>query len=190
MPSMDRWRAPGRRPRIVARIPDRFSFPEAAPFPIGGLTAREALFGYQATCHPRSTGHSSSAGPAASDPWQRNSSRPGHPHSSSPRRRIPNRGSRARRWEPTWSSTTPETSPGSCRHRIDRVELVLSTAATAGNLGWITAILRPFGHLSAVDLAGPIDTGLLTPKSISLHTEMVFRPDHLWRSHRQPGADP
>jgi NADPH2:quinone reductase len=57
---------------------------------------------------------------------------------------------------------------------IDRVDLVLSTAATAGNLGWITGILRPFGHLSAVDLTGPIDTGLLMPKSLSLHTEMVF----------------
>jgi NADPH:quinone reductase len=44
----------------------------------------------------------------------------------------------------------------------------------AGHLGWITGILRPFGHLSPVDLAGPIDTGLLMPKSVSLHTEIVF----------------
>ena len=51
---------------------------------------------------------------------------------------------------------------------------MLSTAATARNLGWITGILRPFGHLATVDLAGPIDTSLLMPKPVSLHTEMVF----------------
>jgi NADPH:quinone reductase-like Zn-dependent oxidoreductase len=57
---------------------------------------------------------------------------------------------------------------------IQQVDMVLSTAGTAHNLPWIGALLRPFGHLSAIDLATPVDLAPLIRKSISLHTEMVF----------------
>lgn len=57
---------------------------------------------------------------------------------------------------------------------IDYVDMVFSTAGTAENLSWIAKLLRPFGHLSAVDIAPPFDASPIVSKSISLHTEMVF----------------
>ena len=56
---------------------------------------------------------------------------------------------------------------------LDQVDLVLSTAGTARNIGWIGQLLRPFGHLSVVDGVPP-DLGPLMQRSLSLHTEMVF----------------
>ena len=57
---------------------------------------------------------------------------------------------------------------------IHQVDMVFSTAGTAENLSWIAELLRPFGHLSAIDIAPPFDVGPLVSKSASLHTEMVF----------------
>jgi NADPH:quinone reductase len=51
---------------------------------------------------------------------------------------------------------------------------VFSTAATATTIGWIAEVLRPYGHLSAIDLTGPVNLEPLVRKSLSLHTEMVF----------------
>ncbi len=57
---------------------------------------------------------------------------------------------------------------------IEHVDMVLSTANIAGNLGWIGKVLRPFGHLCVVDVASPLDASVLLQKSASLHMEMVF----------------
>lgn len=57
---------------------------------------------------------------------------------------------------------------------IDQVDMVFSTAGTAKNLSWIAKLLRPFGHLPAVDFAPPFDASPIVLKSISLDTEMVF----------------
>jgi NADPH:quinone reductase len=57
---------------------------------------------------------------------------------------------------------------------IPAVDLVLSTANSHGNLPWIANLLRPFGHLSVVDGSPGLDVNLLVPKSVSLHTEMIF----------------
>ncbi len=57
---------------------------------------------------------------------------------------------------------------------IPHVDMVLSTAKTADNVGWIAKVLRPFGHLSIVDFPSSLDLGSIGMKSISLHTEMVF----------------
>jgi NADPH2:quinone reductase len=57
---------------------------------------------------------------------------------------------------------------------IDRIDMVLSTAGTAANVAWMGEILRPYGHVSATDLAGPLDADPLVRKSVSIHTEMVF----------------
>jgi NADPH:quinone reductase len=161
--------------RIVARIPDRFSFTEAASLPIGGLTAWEALF--------RDQGHLPAgidralvvggAGGVGSLATQLLKTRtPAFVISTASR-------PESREWCKAMGADlvidhSQDVAGQLADAGIDRVDLVLSTAATADNLGWITGILRPFGHLSAVDLAGPIDTGLLMPKSVSLHTEMVF----------------
>ena len=53
--------------------------------------------------------------------------------------------------------------------------MVLSTANTGGNLPWIAKLLRPFGHLSVVDVFPVLDANILMSKSASLHMEMVFR---------------
>ena len=58
--------------------------------------------------------------------------------------------------------------------QISNVDLVLSTAKTSENLGWITKVLRPFGHLSVVDMSPSLDANALMLKSASLHMEMVF----------------
>lgn len=51
---------------------------------------------------------------------------------------------------------------------------MLSRAKTAANIGWIANVLRPFGHLSVVDVGPPLDVSPLVLKSASLHTDMVF----------------
>jgi len=57
---------------------------------------------------------------------------------------------------------------------IHQIDMVLSTAKTANSLGWIAKVLRPFGHLSVVDLSPSLDANTLMLKSASLHMEMVF----------------
>ncbi len=57
---------------------------------------------------------------------------------------------------------------------IPHVDWVLSTAKTADKIGWIAQVLRPFGHLSVVDVGPALDLSPLVLKSASLHTEMVF----------------
>ncbi len=57
---------------------------------------------------------------------------------------------------------------------VQQIDMVLSTAKTVDNPGWIAKILRPFGHLSVVDLSPSLDANALMPKSASLHMEMVF----------------
>jgi zinc-binding alcohol dehydrogenase family protein len=161
--------------RIVARIPDRFSFTEAASLPIGGLTAWEALFRDQDQL-PAGIGRALVVGGADGV---------GSLATQLLKTRTPafviTTASRpeSRQWcEAMGADLVVDHSRDVAGQLADagigRVDLVLSTAATAGNLGWITGILRPFGHLSAVDLAGPVDAGLLMAKSVSLHTEMVF----------------
>ena len=161
--------------RIVAKMPDRLSFTDAASLPIGGLTAWEALFRDQGHL-PAGIGRAlvvGGAGGVGSLATQLLKTRtPAFVIATASR-------PESRQWCKAMGADLvidhSRDIPGQLADAgIERVDLVLSTAATAGNLGWITAILRPFGHLSAVDLGGPIDTGLLTPKSVSLHTEMVF----------------
>ena len=57
---------------------------------------------------------------------------------------------------------------------IERVDMVFSTAKTADNLPWIAKLLRPFGHLSVIDMSPSLNASALMLKSVSLHTEMVF----------------
>lgn len=54
------------------------------------------------------------------------------------------------------------------------VDAVLSTAKTADNIAWIADILRPYGHLSVVDVKGPVNIIPLVMKSVTLHTQMMF----------------
>jgi NADPH2:quinone reductase len=160
--------------RIVARIPDRFSFAEAASLPIGGLTAWEALFrdqGHLPTAIGRALVVGGAGGVGSLATQLLKTRTPAFVITTASR-------PESRQWcEAMGADLVIDHSRDVARQLagagIDRVDLVLSTAATAGNLGWLTGILRPFGHLSVVD-SGPVDASLLMAKSVSLHTEMVF----------------
>ncbi len=60
---------------------------------------------------------------------------------------------------------------------IHEVDMVLSTAGTAANLGAIASLIRPYGHIAFVDPVPPLDLGPMGPlggKAPSLHMEMMF----------------
>jgi len=57
---------------------------------------------------------------------------------------------------------------------IEKVDMIRSTAKTADNLSWIAKLLRPFGHLSVIDMSPSLNANALMLKSASLHTEKVF----------------
>ena len=57
---------------------------------------------------------------------------------------------------------------------IPSVDMVLSTSHIADNIEWIAKVLRPFGHLSVVDMSPSLNPAILMTKAISLHMEMVF----------------
>lgn len=161
--------------RIVARIPERLSFAEAASLPIGGLTAWEALFRDQGQL-PTGTGRVlivGGAGGVGSLATQLLKIRtPAYVISTASR-------PESKQWSTAMGADLvldhSRDLPGQLADAgIDHVDLVLSTAGTTASLGWIARVLRPFGHLSAIDLTGPVSSELLMPKSLSLHAEMVF----------------
>ncbi|WP_431875723.1 alcohol dehydrogenase catalytic domain-containing protein [Amycolatopsis sacchari] len=161
--------------RVVARIPDRLSFTDAASLPIGGLTAWEALFrdrGGLAADVERVliVGGAGGVGTMAAQLLKSRTSAVVAATASRPE---------SREWCLGMGADVVVDHTGNVRGQlrdagIDRIDLVLSTAGTAGNVGWIAEILRPFGHLAAVDLSGPFELGPLVGKSVSLHTENVF----------------
>ena len=61
---------------------------------------------------------------------------------------------------------------------IPCVDLVLSTAKTAEKVSWIAQVLRPFGHLSVVDVDASLDVSPLVLKAASVHTEIGVQPNH------------
>ncbi|MBB4684929.1 zinc-binding dehydrogenase [Amycolatopsis jiangsuensis] len=161
--------------RVVVKIPDRLSFVDAASLPIGGLTAWEALFRDQDRLPPAVdrvlvVGSAGGVGSMATQLLK----------TRTPAFVI---GTASRDASREWSTAMgadlvvdhSREVVGQLRDAgIDRVDLVLSTAGTTANLGWIAEVLRPFGHVCAIDLSGPLDTDPLAGKSLSLHAELVF----------------
>jgi len=161
--------------RLVARIPDRLTFSDAASLPIGGLTAWEALFRDQdglaaGIDRVLIVGGAGAVGTLATQLLKIRSSALVVSTASRPESREWCTGAGA-------DLVVDHTGnvPGQLRDAgVHPVDLVLSTSGTTGNVGWIAEILRPFGHLAAIDLNGPLDLGPLVGKSVSLHTETVF----------------
>lgn len=161
--------------RSVARIPDELAFSDAASLPVGGLTAWEALF-RDLDVLPAGVervlvvGGAGGVGTSAI-----------HLLRSRTSAQVVSTASRpaTREWCTARGAhlVVDHTGdvPGQLHEGgIEDVDLVLSTAGTAGNLAWIAEVLRPFGHLAATDVGGPLDLGPLVAKSVSLHTETVF----------------
>lgn len=161
--------------RVAARIPDRLSVVDAASLPIGGLTAWEAMFRDRDTL-PAGVDRVlvvGGAGGVGSMAIQLLKARTGafviatasRPESAA--------------WCKVMGADlvvdhSRDVIAQLGAAGIDQVDMVLSTAGTAGNVSWIARLLRPFGHLSAVDIAPPFDASPIVSKSISMHTEMVF----------------
>lgn len=161
--------------RVVAKLPDQLTFIDAASLPIGGLTAWEAIFRDRDTL-PSGVDRVlvvGGAGGVGSMAIQLLKARTDAFVIATASRLE------SREWcEKMGADLVVDHSQDVIAQLgaagIDHVDMVFSTAGTAGNLSWIVELLRPFGHLSAVDIAPPFDASPIVSKSISLHTEMVF----------------
>jgi NADPH2:quinone reductase len=161
--------------RVVAKLPDSLSFTDAASLPIGALTAWEALFRDvdELPHHVKRVLIIGGAGGVGSLATQllkvktdafviASASRP-----------------ESKAWCETMGADLVVDHSGDvvaqlATANIADVDMVLSTAKTAENIGWISQALRPFGHISSVDGAAGLDASALMGKALSLHMEMVF----------------
>lgn len=163
------------RPPVVAKIPDQLSFVDAASLPIGSLTAWEAVFRDRDTLpsgvdRVLVVGGAGGVGSMAIQLLKARTDAFVISTASRPE---------SRDWCAAMGSDlvvdhSQDVTAQLEAAGIEQVDMVFSTAGTAGNLSWIARLLRPFGHLSAVDIAPPFDASPIVSKSISLHTEMVF----------------
>lgn len=170
--------------RVVAKIPEQLSYSAAASLPIGTLTGWEAMFRDQATLPPGVervliVGGAGGVGSLATQLLKART--PAFVVSTASR-------PQSQDWcHAMGADLVVDHTAGVCEQLgqagIQEVDMVLSTTHTLNNLPWIGVLLRPFGHLSAIDLATPLDVTPLIQKSVSLHTEMVF-------SRIGGGADP
>ena len=161
--------------RIVAPIPDRVSFVDAASMAIASATAWEAMFRDQGDLP---TGVErvlvlGGAGSVGSLAIQLLKTRTGAFVIATASR--PDSHAWCRKMgadlvlDHTGDMVDQLASAG-----IPQVDMVLSTAKTAENVEWIAKVLRPFGHLCVVDSGAPLDMNPFVMKAASLHTEMVF----------------
>lgn len=161
--------------RVLAKIPDHLSFVDAASLPIGGLTACEAVFRDRDRL-PSSVDRVlfvGGAGGVGSMAVQLLKARTDAFVIATASR------SESKKWcEKMGADLVVDHSQDViaqlAAYSVDHVDMVFSTAGTAGNLNWIAKLQRPFGHLSAIDIAPPFDPSPIVSKSISLHIEMVF----------------
>lgn len=170
--------------RVVAKIPDQLAFVDAASLPIGALTGWEAVFRDQSAL-PNGVdavlviGGAGGVGSLTTQLLKAKTSAFVISTASRPE---------SRDWCHAMGADlvvdhTADLGAQLRQAGVAHVDMVLSTAATPDNLAQIAALLRPFGHVSTVDVGAPLDLAPLVQKSASLHTEMVF-------SHIVSGADP
>jgi NADPH2:quinone reductase len=161
--------------RVVAKIPDRLAFVDAASLPIGILTGWEAVFRDQSALPPGVDtvliiGGAGGVGSLTTQLLKAKTSAFVISTASRPE---------SRDWCRTMGADlvvdhTADLGDQLRRAGVAHVDMVLSTAATANSLLQIAAVLRPFGHVSTIDVGTPLDLAPLVAKSASLHTEMVF----------------
>jgi NADPH2:quinone reductase len=161
--------------RILAAVPDRLSFGDAASLPIGSLTAWEAIFRDQGEL-PAGVdrvlifGGAGSVGSMATQILKARTDA-----------FVIGTGSRpeSKAWSEKMGADLVLDHGGDIAEQlasagIPSLDLVLSTAKTGEQIGWIARALRPFGHLSVVDAGPSLDVSPLMMKAASIHLEMVF----------------
>jgi NADPH2:quinone reductase len=161
--------------RIIAKIPDQLSFVDAASLPIGALTAWEAMFRDRdglptGVDRVLIVGGAGGVGSLATQLLKAKTKAFVVSTASRPE---------SRQWCLKMGADlvidhTKDVEDQLSSAHIRQIDMVLSTAKTADNLGWIAKALRPFGHLSVVDMSPALDANALMSKSASLHMEMVF----------------
>jgi NADPH2:quinone reductase len=161
--------------RIIAKIPDELSFVDAASLPIGAVTAWEALFRDQGTLpvgvdRVLIVGGAGGVGSLATQLLKARTKAFVITTASRPE---------SQEWCEKMGADlvvdhTKDVASQLVSANIQHLDMVLSTAGTSENISWIAKLLRPFGHVSVVDMAPSLDLGVLAPKSASLHMEMVF----------------
>jgi NADPH:quinone reductase len=164
--------------RIVAKLPDSIAFDQAASLPVGAITASEAMFRDQDALPPGVNtvliiGGAGAIGSLGAQILKATTSA-----------FVIATGSRqdSRDWCSKMGADLVVDHSGDvpaqlAAANIREIDMVLSTAATAENLGWIAKVLRPYGHIAFTDVVPPLDLGPLGPlgaKAPSLHMEMMF----------------
>jgi NADPH2:quinone reductase len=173
--------------RILAKVPDKLSFADAASLPIGAVTAWEAMFRDQdmlpaGVDRVLIVGGAGAVGSLATQILKAKTdayvvSTASRPESSDWCREM---------GADLVIDHTNDIAAQLASAGIQHVDMVLSTAKTGEHLVWIAKVLRPFGHLSVVDFSPSLDANALMLKSLSLHLEMVFtRILHGTGVHRQ-----
>lgn len=160
--------------RLLARIPDQVSFSDAASLPIGTLTSWEAMFRDQSNlpAHVERVliiGGAGAVGSMATQLLKTTTAATVLTTASRPESTA---------WSRQMGADIVLDHHGDVPAQlaaidVPSVDMIVSTARTTENLGWIVRVLRPFGHLAVVDGTG-LDASPLVGKSISLHTELVF----------------
>jgi len=161
--------------RIIAIFPDDLSFGDAASLPVGALTAWEATFRDQATLpagveRVLIVGGAGAVGSLGTQLLKAKTQAVVIATASRPNSAA---------WCTKMGADfvidhTSDISAQLAAINIMDVDMVLSTAGTAENIGWIAKALRPFGHLAVVDFASSFEVTSLALKPLSLHTEMIF----------------
>lgn len=161
--------------RVIATIPDELPFTDAASLPIGALTAWEAIFRDQSALPSNVDrvmiiGGAGGVGSLATQLLKTKTAAFVISTASRPE---------SRDWCRIMGAElvidhTADLGDQLRQAGIAHVDMVFSTAATADNLTRIASVIRPFGHVSTVDLGTSADLAPLVGKSASLHTEMVF----------------
>ena len=164
--------------RIVAKIPDNVSFVDAASAAVGALTAYDAMFRYQGELPPdiKTVLIIGGAGAIGSLGTQLLK------HTTKVKVIASASTQESRDWVKKMGADVVVDHFGDVPAQlaeagIKEVDLVLSLAATAQNLGWIANVVRPYGHIAFTDVVPPLDIspfGPLGVKAPSLHMQMMF----------------
>jgi zinc-binding alcohol dehydrogenase family protein len=161
--------------RIVAKLPDSFPFDDAASLPVGAITAWEAIFRDRYSLADGIdriliVGGAGGVGSLATQLLKATTQAFVICTASRPESQAWCHDMGADLVVDHTQDIAQQLEAAGQKH----IDMVLSAAGSAENIGRIAQILRPFGQVSIIDAIPAFDAGLLAPRSITLHTEMIF----------------